>query len=137
MATYLEVDGYALIQPIRLLLVDSEAEERARVRQGLGPRFEVTEAPSGAQAIELLGGGHYYDGILTSYLLEGAMNGVALLQYVFERRPDMYRILAHEKWVIELDELQLRERGVVSLFKAKPVDPGAIGRYFRDPWESP
>ncbi len=137
MPTYLEVDAFALINPIRLLLVDSDAQERERLRHGFEPRFEVIEAAGTAEAVAELTVARHLDAILTSYALDGQWNGVQLLQYVFEQRRNMHRILMHDKWVRELDELQLRERGVVSLFEPKPIDPVKLGKYFRESWECP
>ncbi len=123
------VNGFALVQPIRLLVVEPDPSERARLKEGLVPRFDVAEATSAAEAVSAIDE-RYLDAILASYVLDGEHSGVWLLEYVFQHRPNVHRALMSSRWVAGLDELQ--ERGVVWLWKAKPVCPIEFGKYFRE-----
>jgi len=131
--TGVATDGLAVVGRIRLLLVDADPAERARLRADLEPRFAVTEAANADEAVGFLGT-QYFEAILTDYEL-GPKDGAWLLEYVFAHHEHVLRALMSVGGVEELTEL--RRRGVVWLFKAKPVDAANFSRYFAQPWETP
>ena len=48
------IDGFALLGQIRLLLVDKDPAERARLRKALEPRFDIVEASNAEEALARL-----------------------------------------------------------------------------------
>ena len=127
----LMVDGFALVGRIRLLLVDRDPVERSRLRSTLEPRFLVVEAADVEQAVKQLDEG-LFEAILTEYDLGEHRTGVWLLEYALANREQTRRALMSSTWVPELEDLE--KRGVVWLFKLKPLDPVNFSAYFADPW---
>ena len=111
---------------IRLLVVDADADVRAKLRQGLENRFEVAEAASAEEALERLGE-RFFSVVLADYQLPDR-DGVWLLEQVSERRPYMRRVLMSARSVPNVRGL--RDAGVFQLFMAKPVEPETFAMYF-------
>lgn len=115
----------------RLLLVDRDPAERARLRSGLEPRFVVGEASSAQEALHRLEE-RWFQFILTDYEL-GEQTGVWLLQQVRTSQPHMRRAMMAAVGVPRC--FSLYDEGLFWLFLAKPVDPdyfaGFVG--FRNP----
>ncbi len=103
----------------RLLLVDRDPQERARLCRTLESRFDICEAGSAEEALARLGE-RWFQIILTDYEL-GDQTGVWLLEQVKRTQPHMLRTLASAVGVPRC--FTLHEEGLFWLFLPKPVDP--------------
>ncbi len=127
---FLKIDGHALARHVRVLVVEPDPAERARLRTGLEPRFSVTEAQGANDAVLRLRE-RYFDAILTAYEL-GDPDGVWLLHYVFEHHEYVHRTLMTAKFVPDLRSLL--DAGIVTLVEKKPLAAEDYAAYFVEPW---
>jgi len=115
--------------PIRLILVDDEAEFRAAAGKALRRQgFEVTEAESGERALQLIGGGGLDLVILD--LKMGGMDGIAALREIRRIAANLPVLIltGHGAYESALAGIQL---GVVD-FVQKPADMKLLGERIRD-----
>lgn len=115
--------------PIRLLLVDDEAEFRAAAGVALRRRgFEVREVESGEQALDLIHGD--YPDLVILDLKMGGMDGITTLTEIRRRDRDLPVLIltGHGRYEHALAGIQL---GVVD-FLQKPVDMQVLGDRIRE-----
>jgi DNA-binding response OmpR family regulator len=117
------------IEPIRLLLVDDEAEFRAAAGKALRRQgFEVREADSGELALQLIGGG--FPDLVVLDLKMGGMDGITALTEIrkLDRDLPVLILTGHGHYENALAGIQL---GVVD-FVQKPVDMKYLGGRIRE-----
>jgi response regulator RpfG family c-di-GMP phosphodiesterase len=105
----------------RILLVDDSATFLDGVRALLAPRFEVTLASSGAEALARIERQGPFAAVVSDYAMPG-MNGVQFLAEVAEQWPDTARILLTGCADLGL-ALEALERGSIYRFLTKPPQP--------------
>ena len=117
------------IQAIRILFVDDEKEFRDAAGQSLRRQgFQVSEAPSGERAVELLPLDK--PDIVILDLKMGGMDGIETLVEIRKENPDLPVLIltGHGKYEHALAGIQL---GVVD-FVQKPVDMKVLGERIRE-----
>jgi len=115
--------------PIRLLLVDDEAEFRAAAGKALRRQgFDVSEAESGERALQLIGGG--FPDLVLLDLKMGGMDGITALTEIrkLDRDLPVLILTGHGHYENALAGIQL---GVVD-FVQKPVDMKYLGDRIRE-----
>jgi two-component system OmpR family response regulator len=110
---------------IRILYVDDEPDIReiVEIALGLDPRMEIRTAASGAQALDLLDGGHWLPHIALVDMMMPGMTGIELMT-ALKDRTDMSAvpvvIITASARSTELDRyVSAGASGVIS----KPFDP--------------
>jgi CheY-like chemotaxis protein len=117
------------IKTIRILFVDDEKEFRDSAGQALRRQgFQVSEAPSGERAVELLPLDK--PDIVILDLKMGGMDGIETLVEIRKENPDLPVLIltGHGKYEHALAGIQL---GVVD-FVQKPVDMKVLGERIRE-----
>jgi response regulator RpfG family c-di-GMP phosphodiesterase len=105
----------------RILLVDDSATFLDGVRALLAPRFEVTLAASGVEALGKIERAGPFAAVVSDYAMPG-MNGIEFLAEVAEKWPDTVRILLTGCADLGL-ALEALERGSIYRFLTKPPQP--------------
>ena len=109
------------------LLVAADPETRAALRNGLDPRFEISEAATITEALSFVRA-RWFGAIVVDYELDDA-SGLPLLERLAEESPHTHRILISRRAVPNLRDL-LDDR-IVELFLAKPIDADEFSSFFR------
>ncbi len=114
--------------PIRVLLVDDEEEFLASVTKPLGRRgFEVTTAPDGSKALELIGT-RKFDVVVLDVKMPG-MSGDQVFREVKKLRPGLPVIMLTGHGTIQ-QAFQTSKEGVFE-YLAKPCDVEALTEVLR------
>jgi DNA-binding NtrC family response regulator len=114
--------------PIRVLLVDDEEEFLASVTKPLGRRgFEVTTAPDGSKALELIGA-RKFDVVVLDVKMPG-MSGDQVFREVKKLRPGLPVIMLTGHGTIQ-QAFQTSKEGVFE-YLAKPCDVEALTEVLR------
>ena len=108
------------------LLIATDDETRAALREGLDRRFELTEARTAAEALSFVRA-RWFGTVVADYELEDS-SGVALLRQLATDFPNTHRVLISRRVVPDLRTLL--DEGVVELFFAKPVDAQEFSGFF-------
>jgi DNA-binding NtrC family response regulator len=111
---------------MRLLLVEGDQGERARLCRGLEKRFCIWEAATAEDALRVCED-HWVSIVLANYALADH-DGVWLLERIAQLHPHMHRVLMSDRAVHNVRGL--RDSGVFRLFVAKPVEPEGFSAYF-------
>jgi signal transduction histidine kinase len=129
------VEPLGAVAPLRLLVVDDEALDRAAVRRcalQAGIRLAVDEAASAADAVERIAS-RPYDCVLMDYLLPGE-DGLGLLQRIRAAVPDMPVVIltGHGDEQIAVD---LMKAGAVDYLPKASLTPERLASSLRHAME--
>jgi putative two-component system response regulator len=108
----------------RVLLVDDSCDFLAGVQQLLAPRFEVSLAASGAEALARCEQGGPFAVVVSDYGMPG-MTGIELLAELAQHWPDTARILLTGCADLGL-ALEALDRGAIYRFLTKPPIPARL-----------
>jgi len=110
----------------RILLVDDEVMVLEALRRQLHPKFDVTTASGGAEAIQIVMRQGPFAAVVSDLRMPG-MDGVALLYLIRQAAPDTVRILLSGKADVEAVSAAVNE-GSIFRFLLKPCPPHVLLR---------
>ncbi|HEX8791241.1 MAG TPA: response regulator [Polyangiaceae bacterium] len=109
----------------RVLVIDDELLVAESLRRVLADEFEVSIATETATALARLTSGDWYDVVLCDIMMPG-MNGIALLEHVKRKAPELAMRFIFITGGIVLPHVQTMLKSVSNLVLAKPLDTDAV-----------